>query len=99
MRAVTLVIMLTLATVGGQPASALAQTADAWPQFRGNPSLTGVITSSVPDDPALLWTFDTGDTVDSSAAIADGVVYVGSDGAVYDGRSDDVKLHAVSTGE
>jgi eukaryotic-like serine/threonine-protein kinase len=52
--------------------------ADEWPQFRGNPSLTGVSTSPVPKTLKLLWTFDAGDSIESSAAISEGVVYVGS---------------------
>jgi outer membrane protein assembly factor BamB len=52
--------------------------ADEWPQFRGNPSLTGVATSPVPKTLKLLWTFDAGDSIESSAAISEGVVYVGS---------------------
>ena len=50
----------------------------AWPQFRGNPQLTGVAGSTVPREPKLLWTYDAGESIDSSAAIADGTVYVGT---------------------
>ena len=49
-----------------------------WPQFRGNHQLTGVSTSTVPKTLKLLWTYEAGEPVESSAAIADGVVYVGS---------------------
>jgi outer membrane protein assembly factor BamB len=55
--------------------------ADEWPQFRGNPSLTGVSTSPLPKTLKLLWTFDAGDSIESSAAISEGVVYVGSETA------------------
>ena len=48
-----------------------------WRQFRGTPGLTGVATSIPPASLKPLWTFETGDVIDSSAAIADGVVYVG----------------------
>ena len=51
--------------------------ADEWPQFRGNPQLTGVATSALPSSLKLLWTYDAGDTVESSPAIAAGTVYVG----------------------
>src|SRR5579859_2865219 len=54
---------------------------EAWPQFRGNPQLTGVAASSLPSTLRLLWTYDAGDSIESSAAIADGVVYVGSQSA------------------
>jgi outer membrane protein assembly factor BamB len=59
----------------------LALLADDWPQFRGNPSLTGIATSPVPKTLKLLWTYDAGDSIESSAAISDGVVYVGSESA------------------
>src|SRR3989442_602320 len=48
----------------------------AWPMFRGNPQLTGVATSPLPDQLALVWTYeaDKNDAFESSAAIVDGVV-------------------------
>lgn len=54
---------------------------DDWPQFRGNPALTGVARSTLPDAPKLLWTYEAGESVESSAAIVGGTVYVGSQGA------------------
>lgn len=57
-------------------AIAFACRAD-WLQFRGNPELTGVTTANPPKAPRLLWTYETGDAVESSSAIAGGVVYVG----------------------
>jgi outer membrane protein assembly factor BamB len=50
---------------------------NAWPQFRANHTLTGVAASAPPANLKLLWTYETGDRIESSAAIADGVVYVG----------------------
>jgi outer membrane protein assembly factor BamB len=55
-----------------------SQSAGAWPQFRGNYNMTGVSPSPLPATLKLLWTFDAGDLIESSAAIADGVVYVGT---------------------
>ncbi|MGH6959476.1 MAG: PQQ-binding-like beta-propeller repeat protein, partial [Dongiaceae bacterium] len=49
-----------------------------WSQFRGNPQLTGVAASAPPAGLKLLWTYETGEPIESSAAIADGAVYVGS---------------------
>ena len=43
--------------------------ADNWSQFRGNPRLTGVSDSKVPADLKLLWTYEAGDSIESSAAI------------------------------
>ena len=48
-----------------------------WPQFRGNPQLTGVTTANPPKTPRVLWTYEGGDAIESSAAIVGGVVYVG----------------------
>jgi len=59
-------------------------TKDAWPMFRGSPGLVGVASGRLPESPALLWTFKTGGPVKSSAAIAQGRVFAGSeDGHVY----------------
>src|SRR5262249_23868841 len=49
-----------------------------WAQFRGNARLTGVAASPPPDTLTLKWTFDAGDAIESSAAVVDGTVYVGS---------------------
>ena len=51
--------------------------ATEWRQFRGNARLTGVAATAPPATLKPLWTYDAGDAIDSSAAIADGVVYVG----------------------
>ena len=55
--------------------------ADEWSQFRGNPQLTGVSTGTVPSALKLLWTYDAGEGIQSSAAIVDGTVYVGVESA------------------
>ena len=49
-----------------------------WPQFRGNPQLTGVSSTALPAALKVMWTFDAGEAIESSAAIADGAVFVGS---------------------
>lgn len=48
-----------------------------WPQFRGGPQLTGSTTANPPKTPRVLWTYEAGEAVESSAAIVNGVVYVG----------------------
>ena len=50
----------------------------AWTQFRGNSGLTGVTISSNPDLTSLQWSVDVGDSIESSAAIVDGMVFVAS---------------------
>ena len=52
-----------------------------WPQFRGNPQLTGVASAAVPNTLKLLWTFEAGESIESSAAIAGATVYVGVESA------------------
>ena len=70
----TLLLIVCLAV------SVLAQEApaDNWPQFRGNQSLTGVSQSNVPNTLKQVWTYEAGDSIESSAAIVGGTVFVGS---------------------
>ena len=56
-----------------------AATAQSWPMFRGNPGLTGISPAKLPNTLSLLWTHKTGGPVKSSAAIAHGKVFIGSD--------------------
>ena len=59
-------------------------SSDDWLSFRGNPQLTGVATGELPENPELLWIFEAGDGIESTAAIAGGTVYVGAlDGYLY----------------
>ena len=58
--------------------------ADTFNTFRGNPQLTGVATSDLSPPLTLLWTYPTQDAIESTAAIYEGTVYVGSlDGQLY----------------
>ncbi len=59
-------------------AQATTQAAADWPQFRGNPKLTGMSTESVPSTLKVRWTYSAADAVDSSAAIVGDTVYIGS---------------------
>jgi outer membrane protein assembly factor BamB len=52
--------------------------ADNWSQFRGNLQLTGVSQSTVPAVLKELWSYDAGDSIESSAAIVGHTVFVGS---------------------
>jgi len=51
---------------------------DNWSQFRGNQRLTGVSQSAVPANLKPLWTYEAGESIESSAAIVGGTVFVGS---------------------
>ena len=52
--------------------------ADAWPQFRGTPTLSGLSAATLPPQLGVAWQWEAGDAIESSAAIAAGVVYVGT---------------------
>ena len=67
--------VLTLGTAAAQTTNA---PPNEWAQFRGTPGLSGTSDASVPETLELLWTFEAGESIDSSAAIVDGVVYVGT---------------------
>src|SRR5215216_347837 len=60
--------------------SVMAQDAPGnnWSQFRGNHSLTGVSQSNIPASLKPLWTYEAGESIESSAAIVGGTVFVGS---------------------
>jgi eukaryotic-like serine/threonine-protein kinase len=60
------------------PIHAQDTPADNWSQFRGNQNLTGVSLSNVPNNLKQIWTYDAGDSIESSAAIVGGTVFVGS---------------------
>lgn len=61
-----------------QPQPSLAL--DQWPMFRGGPQLAGVARGKLPDELHVRWKHETPDAISSTAAIVDGLVYIGSDG-------------------
>src|SRR6185436_6288170 len=55
-----------------------------WTMFRGDPQQTGRAAGELPADLKPLWTFKAAEGISSTAAIADGSVFVGSlDGTLY----------------
>src|SRR5262245_26321498 len=74
----TLILSFVLLSVAFFRVSAQETPADNWAQFRGNQRLTGVSEAKVPADLKLLWTVEAGDSIESSAAIVGGTVFVGS---------------------
>ena len=76
-----MVSVMTRAQTCGATSTALID----WSQFRFVPCHTGlnpyqnVLSPTTVGSLELLWKFKTGSTVDSSAAVANGIVYVGSD--------------------
>lgn len=83
-----LLLLLVLACVSAVPTvapvgirlGAIAQQAPAsnWPQFRNTPGLTGVAGSALPASLRLQWTYQANGGVESSAAVVNGVAYVGT---------------------
>jgi len=60
------------------PPAPLASGPD-WPMFRGDAAQSGFsAVSKLPEKPALLWTFETGSDIASTATIVGGTVYVGT---------------------
>src|SRR5215207_3712438 len=70
---------LTALMIAGATSLFAAQApADRWPQFRGSANLVGTTAATLPAQLKVQWTYEAGDAIESSAAIVDGVVYVGS---------------------
>ena len=61
-----------------RPSAAPVAPANAWPQFRGSYALTGISSTTIGPAPKLAWTWEGGEAFDSSPAIVDDVVYVGT---------------------
>ena len=80
-------IIFSIAVLMAAAAVSAQAPATSWPQFRGSAPLVGTTQATLPAQLEVQWTYEAGDAVDSSAAIVDGVVYVGS----ADGH-----LHAVN---
>ena len=50
-----------------------------WPQHRGGPDLRGLAAGKLGSKLKLIWTFETGDFLKSSAVVKDGRVFIGAD--------------------
>src|SRR5215475_7699667 len=61
------ILLLPLALLAG----------DEWPQSRATLKLPGAATTTLPATLKLLWTYEAGEAIESSAAISGGTVYVG----------------------
>jgi outer membrane protein assembly factor BamB len=64
--------------VAGVAAVFAQATPDAWPQFRRSPALNGVASAPLQEPLRRVWTYEAGSPVESSPAIAGGIVYIGS---------------------
>jgi PQQ-like domain len=56
-----------------------ASEGDDWPMFHADPSHSGVANSNPVLTPTLIWKYTTGNSIASSPAVSNGVVYIGSD--------------------
>ena len=77
-RGVALLVSFALAGATLSAQAPGSSPADRWTQFRGTPSLSGLSDAKLPGTLKVLWTYEAGDAIESSAAIVDGTVYVGS---------------------
>ena len=71
-----LICVVALFLAMAQPA--FASSAESWTMCRGDPALTGVAAASLPADLKPLWTFEADEGIESTAAIADGRVFLGT---------------------
>lgn len=79
------IALFALLLTGAWSGSACAATATQdWPVFRGNTLNSGNSTATLPAHLEVLWKFPTQDSVEGTAAVVAGTVYVGSlDGHLY----------------
>jgi len=73
----------------------------SWPIFRGDAHLSGTARGRLPEKLDLLWSFQTGDAIMSSAVVGLGMVFIGStDGKLYAlNVANGDSLWAVDTGD
>ena len=75
------VFQIGLLILAGAAVLAARQTpAPSWPQFRQNSANTGVASTALPAALKLLWTYNAGQPIESTAAVVDDVAYVGTAG-------------------
>jgi len=86
-------IKLVVSIILSLPFLGITQDKDCWPGFRGNQELTGYTDVELPTSLKLLWTFKTGDKIQSSPVVCNDIIYIGSnDGKVYaiDGNGEQI---------
>lgn len=69
------VIVVCLASVIFLGTGAVLNAQNSWPHWRGNPQNTGLSSTALPENLEPLWTFETRQGFESSAAIVAGWVY------------------------
>ena len=96
----TFLVSLFVVSTGFRVYSAVSS--DDWSMFRHNSAHTGVTTSAGPTQPVKLWSyleghFD-GSFIGSSAAVVNGVVYVGSNEQSYETAGGNIYAFDAETG-
>jgi eukaryotic-like serine/threonine-protein kinase len=76
-RAALAQLLLASAVVAQGHAPGAQSPPSEWRSFRGGYQQTGNSASPAPSALKVLWSYDAGETVESTPAIADGVVYIG----------------------
>lgn len=71
-------LLLFIVFLPGTTAFAAGQDYD-WPVFRGNPELSGRSAVPLPDNPAVLWTFNAGARSKSSPVVSSNIIFFGTD--------------------
>ena len=80
----SILIALILSSLLSVCIPSVCSEGDDWPMFRHDLSHSGYSTSTAPKTREVKWIYITGDWVESSPAVADGKVYIGSyDNKVY----------------
>ncbi len=70
-----------------------------WPNFRGDPQLSGTSLADIPAQPELRWSFKTGDAIKAAPVVSEGIIVAGSvDGNVYGITMDGKMKWKINTG-
>lgn len=71
----------------------------SWSNFRGDPQLSGYTSADIPSQPALQWSFKTGDAIKAPPVVSDGIIVAGSvDGNLYGITLDGKMKWKINTG-
>jgi len=76
-RSCVMILAITTLVLGGAGYSPAGAADTNWASYRGSPQMSGA-TGAFTDRPRLLWTYDTGSEIESTAAIVRDTVYVGT---------------------
>jgi len=72
-RVILMTVGLLLLAEGAQ-----AQSGKCWGNFRGDVKLTGVSNAALPDQPVMLWNFNTTEGIMAAPVVCEGIIVVGT---------------------